>query len=73
MKILYFKAFHVTGMVAWFAALFFLGRMYIYHKEAQEKKETSLIKLLEGAEKRVVNIILLPSMILTTIFGPMFG
>ena len=69
MFILYAKAFHVIGMVAWFAAIFFLGRIYIYHKEAIENKEQSIIQLCEGAEKRLINIILIPSAIITTTFG----
>tara|TARA_A100001015_G_scaffold167170_1_gene185831 strand:+ start:861 stop:1385 length:525 start_codon:yes stop_codon:yes gene_type:complete len=67
--ILYSKAFHVIGMVAWFAAIFFLGRIYIYHKEAIENKEKNIISLCEGAEKRLLYIILLPSAIITTVFG----
>ena len=69
MFILYAKAFHVIGMVAWFAAIFFLGRIYIYHIEAIENKEQSIIHLCESAEKRLIKIILIPSAIITTIFG----
>ena len=48
-------------MVAWFAAIFFLGRMYIYRREALEKEpsDKSIITLCEGAEKRTIFIILM--------------
>ena len=71
MILLYLKAGHVITMVAWFAALFFLGRMYIYHKEALSAKpiKHAVVELCEGAEKRIIYIILVPSAILTTLIG----
>ena len=62
-------------MVAWFAAIFFLGRMYIYHREALEKEpsDKSIITLCEGAEKRTIFIILIPSIIKTVIFGSLLA
>ncbi|RAP29302.1 hypothetical protein DID76_04205 [Candidatus Marinamargulisbacteria bacterium SCGC AG-414-C22] len=65
------KATHVITMVAWFAAVFFLGRMYIYHREAlsADPNKDSIIALCEGAEKRILYIILVPSALLTIILG----
>jgi len=37
--ILYFKALHIFGFVAWFAGLFYLVRMFVYHVEAGEEIE----------------------------------
>ena len=37
--ILYFKALHIFGFVAWFAGLFYLVRMFVYHVEAGQKTE----------------------------------
>ena len=37
--ILYFKALHIFGFVAWFAGLFYLVRMFVYHVEAGAKPE----------------------------------
>jgi protoporphyrinogen IX oxidase len=31
---LWLKAFHVIGVVAWFAGLFYLPRLYVYHADA---------------------------------------
>jgi len=37
--ILYFKALHIFGFVAWFAGLFYLVRMFVYHVESGQKPE----------------------------------
>ena len=36
MLILLLKTVHIIGFVAWFAAMFYLGRLFVYHKEALE-------------------------------------
>jgi hypothetical protein len=33
---LWFKTLHVVGVVVWFAGLFYLVRLFIYHREAAE-------------------------------------
>ena len=33
---LWFKTFHIVGVVVWFAGLFYLVRLFIYHVEAAE-------------------------------------
>jgi putative membrane protein len=33
---LWLKAFHIIGVVAWFAGLFYLPRLYVYHADAQD-------------------------------------
>ena len=33
---LWFKSLHIIGVVVWFAGLFYLVRLFIYHVEAQE-------------------------------------
>ncbi|MEN8444666.1 MAG: CopD family protein, partial [Cyanobacteria bacterium J06555_13] len=35
----WFKAFHIVGVVVWFAGLFYLVRLFIYHVEAEEEPE----------------------------------
>lgn len=32
---LWLKAFHVVGVVSWFAALFYLPRLFVYHAQVQ--------------------------------------
>ena len=33
------KALHIIFMVSWFAGLFYIVRLFIYHTEAQKKSE----------------------------------
>jgi putative membrane protein len=68
----YIKALHLIFIVTWFAGLFYIPRLFIYHIEASEKpspdKEilTTQLKLMT---KRLWNIITWPSAILSTIFA----
>ena len=59
-------------MVCWFAGLFYVVRLFIYHKEA-DKKEESEKQILQAQytlmSKRLLSIITWPAAILTTIFG----
>jgi putative membrane protein len=32
---LWLKAFHVVGVIAWFAAIFYLPRLFVYHSQIQ--------------------------------------
>lgn len=68
----YIKALHLIFIVTWFAGLFYVPRLFIYHIEATEKpspdKEilTAQLKLMT---KRLWKIITWPSAILSSIFG----
>ena len=33
---LWLKAFHVVGVIAWFAAIFYLPRLFVYHAQIQQ-------------------------------------
>jgi len=72
MNYLYFKSLHLIFMVCWFAGLFYVVRLFIYHKEAQEKEE-SVKEILQSQyalmSKRLLSIITWPSAFLTTLFG----
>jgi putative membrane protein len=64
----WFKAFHLIGVVVWFAGLFYLVRLFVYHAEAAQEPEpaqTILKKQYELMEKRLYNIITTPGMIVT--------
>ena len=72
MTYLLLKSLHIVSMVAWFAALFYLVRLFVYHTEAQEKdapERDILIKQYHTMESRLFKIICRPAMILTWIFG----
>ena len=64
----WFKALHLIGIVVWFAGLFYLVRLFVYHAEAREQPEpaqTILKKQYELMEKRLYNIITTPGMAVT--------
>ncbi|MCC7232971.1 MAG: CopD family protein [Bacteroidia bacterium] len=72
MNVLYIKALHIIFVVTWFAGLFYLVRLFIYHTEASGKKEPEreiLISHFLLAERRLWYGITWPSAILTWIFG----
>lgn len=65
-------ALHIIFVVSWFAGLFYLVRLFIYHTEADKKPEpdrTILINHFKKAERNLLNIISWPAMIGTYIFG----
>lgn len=64
----WFKAFHLIGIVVWFAGLFYLVRLFVYHAEAQQEPEParSILQKQYGImEQRLYSIITTPGMILT--------
>lgn len=64
----WFKAFHLIGIVVWFAGLFYLVRLFIYHVEANQEPEparTILKNQYQIMELRLYNIITTPGMLLT--------
>lgn len=66
------KALHIIFVVSWFAGLFYIVRLFIYHTEAQQKSEIEkeiLSKQFIDMEKKLWWIITTPAMILTIIFG----
>ncbi|MEM8896194.1 MAG: CopD family protein [Bacteroidota bacterium] len=72
MEYLYVKALHIIFVVTWFAGLFYIFRLYIYHTEANAKDEPErsiLSKQLGLMESRLWYIIAWPSAVLTYIFG----
>ncbi|MEY3963239.1 MAG: protoporphyrinogen oxidase HemJ, partial [Cyanobacteriota bacterium] len=63
---LWFKTLHIVGVVVWFAGLFYLVRLFIYHREAEEL-EPALRAPFQAQyalmEKRLANIITTPGMV----------
>ena len=59
---LWVKAFHIITMVAWFAGLFYLPRLYVYHTEVTDKQGTERFKIME---RRLYYGIMLPALVLT--------
>ena len=72
MTYLYVKAIHIIFIVTWFAGLFYMVRIFIYHIEAAEKPEPDrsiLVKEYKRNARRLWFAITWPSAILTLIFG----
>ncbi|HBB32986.1 MAG TPA: protoporphyrinogen oxidase HemJ [Cyanobacteria bacterium UBA8803] len=64
----WFKAFHLIGVVVWFAGLFYLVRLFVYHAEAAQEPEpaqTILKNQYQIMEKRLYHIITMPGMVVT--------
>ena len=68
----YLKALHLVFMVTWFAGLFYIVRLFIYHTEADKKEEPQksiLINQFKIMEKRLWYGITWPSSILIAILA----
>lgn len=63
---LWIKAFHIIAVVCWFAGLFYLPRLYVYHADSQDKISIERFKIME---RRLYFGIMWPSAIFTTFFG----
>jgi protoporphyrinogen IX oxidase len=44
---LWLKAIHVVAVVSWFAGLFYLPRLYVYHADAVDSISTERFKIME--------------------------
>ena len=63
---LWLKALHLIFMVAWFAGLFYLPRLYVYHAMSNDDISHERFKVME---RKLFFGIMTPSMIATFIFG----
>ena len=66
------KSLHIIFMVSWFAGLFYMVRLFIYHVEANGKEDLEksiLTKQFLTMVRRLWWIISTPAMMLTVIFG----
>lgn len=60
------KAFHIIFMVTWFAGLFYLPRLFVYHAMTQDEISSQRFKIME---RKLYYGIMTPGGILTIIFG----
>ena len=63
---LLFKSLHLIAVISWMAGLLYLPRIFVYHVENSEKKETT--EIFEVMEKRLYFYIMRPAMILSWLF-----
>ncbi len=69
---LYIKALHIIFVVTWFAGMFYIVRLFVYLREAQdyeEPKRTILTEQLQVMSRRLWYGITWPSAVLTFILG----
>lgn len=63
---LWVKAFHIIFMVTWFAGLFYLPRLFVYHANATDLISIERFKIME---RKLFYGIMTPGAILTILFG----
>ena len=61
------KSLHLIAVISWMAGLLYLPRIFVYHVENFEKKQTT--DIFEIMEKRLYNYIMRPAMLFSWIFG----
>ena len=61
------KSLHLIAVISWMAGLLYLPRIFVYHVENYEKKETT--DIFEIMEKRLYIYIMRPAMLFSWIFG----
>ena len=67
---LWLKALHLIGVVSWFAALFYIVRLFVYHAEALDEPEPrrGILTTQYGImERRLYNMIQQPAMWITVV------
>tara|TARA_Y100000588_G_C14041494_1_gene833043 strand:+ start:519 stop:953 length:435 start_codon:yes stop_codon:yes gene_type:complete len=63
--LLVYKALHIFFMVAWFAGIFYLPRLFVYHAINQEPPCSAMLKVME----RRLLFFVTPFAVLTLVFG----
>lgn len=63
---LWVKAFHIISMVTWFAALFYLPRLFVYHAMSSDTTSIERFKIME---RKLYRGIMNPSMYVATALG----
>ena len=63
---LWFVALHIIFMVTWFAGLFYLPRLFVYHAMAEDSISIARFKVME---RKLYYGIMTPGAVLTTFFG----
>ena len=63
---LWIKALHIIFMVTWFAALFYLPRLFVYHAMSDDAVSIERFKIME---RKLFFGIMTPGALLTIVFG----
>ena len=65
MTVLWLKAFHLFFLIAWFAGIFYLPRLFVYHAENNQPETRETFKVME---RRLLYFVT-PFAIFTLLFG----
>ncbi len=63
---LWLKAFHLISVICWFAGLFYLPRLFVYHAMSDDETSRARFKVME---RKLYRGIMTPSMVLSVLFG----
>ena len=63
---LWLKTFHLIGLICWFAGIFYLPRLFVYHASATDETSKERFKVMES---KLYRVIMNPSMLVTLVFG----
>lgn len=63
---LWIKALHIISVICWFAALFYLPRLFVYHAMSRDEISQERFKIME---RKLYRGIATPSMLATILFG----
>ncbi len=63
---LWIKAFHIIAVVTWFAALFYLPRLFVYHAMSEDAVSIERFKIME---RKLYRGIMTPSAMLAVTLG----
>jgi putative membrane protein len=66
MTMLWVRAFHIIFMVTWFAGLFYLPRLFVYHALSSDSVSIERFKVME---RKLYYGITTPGGVLTIVFG----
>lgn len=66
MLYLWIKALHIVSVVCWFAGLFYLPRLFVYHAQSDDKISQERFVIME---RKLYRGIMTPAIIATFIFG----
>ncbi len=63
---MWLKAWHLIGMVTWFAGLFYLPRLFVYHAMSDDRPSIDRFKIME---RKLYFGITTPGAMFTLVFG----
>ena len=63
---LWLKAFHIISVITWFAGIFYLPRLFVYHSACEDEISSERFKVME---RKLYRLIMTPSMVITLTLG----